>query len=200
MKTKYTPTLMRKICQGLASGRSLESVCAELSVDPQAVHRWRRSKSSPTAESEYQTARQDAAWTFADKALDYVDEIQSLKDDMRVGSLPAPEGKAMIRGCETQYRMMTWLAGKMSPSQFGDRQQVELSGQVGVKPLPATPQDVMREFVELLQLDVEFVSQSILSAGEDYARTVRDRLASALGPGASGPHEGASHAAVPHVS
>lgn len=100
-----------KICNRLAGGMSLRKIC-EIDGMPsrETVRNWRLVY--PEFNRQYHLARQDQADYWADEIVDIADEAK----DVQLARLRVDARK--------------WIACKLHPRAYGDRQAIELSGHV----------------------------------------------------------------------
>lgn len=127
--SKYTAALGDQICEWIASGRSLLSWVKSSNDHPayETVRRWLRDdrKENPEDEGEegfrakHARAREDQADLHADHILELSERMERAiktrdRDEIAPLTAAAHERK--------------WLASKMRPKVYGDKQQVEHSG------------------------------------------------------------------------
>lgn len=135
--SSYTPEIADKICELLADGKSLNSICKGDEFPTRAtVCNWladadRNGALSPYKEffDKYLRARELQADTIFDECLEIADD-----DSLDVGF--DDEGKPFVKGeniqraklrVDTRMRM----AGKLKPKKYGDRQVTEVTGADG---------------------------------------------------------------------
>lgn len=112
-RSKYTPELGQQVCEAIAKGSTLQSACDDSVVKPSTFLLWCHTHAELA--EEYARARREQ-----NEAVD--DEIREL-----AAQTDSENAKAM----ETKFRMLTWIAGKRSPKQFGERVGLEHSGKDG---------------------------------------------------------------------
>lgn len=107
----FTPELADKICEELAAGKSLRSVCA--------------SEEMPSLSSVFKWLREDEAFSHQyarakDESADsYQDKIAEIGDDVLNGKYDPQAARVAIDA----YK---WTASKLKPKKYGDK--LELSG------------------------------------------------------------------------
>lgn len=116
------------ICEEIANGRSLRSICADPSMPSKAaVFRWLAAHE--TFRDQYARAREAQADALADEILDiaddgkgdtYVDEDGHERTDHEV-----------IARSRLRVDARKWVAAKLKPRVYGDRIATELSGVEG---------------------------------------------------------------------
>lgn len=133
--SEYTPEIGIEICNQLAEGLSLRTVCTgEGMPDKRTVFNWLRKY--PEFKAAYDIAKQEAS-----DAL--VEEIQDIADDGRndyMASLDPDNPGYKLNGeaiNRSRLRVDTrkWIASKMKPKKYGDK--LELAGD------PKAPLSVM---------------------------------------------------------
>jgi hypothetical protein len=126
----YTPELADEICRRLAEGESLRAICREEGM-PTASTVFLWLGADEAFRSKYARAREVQAELMADELLEIADDGQNdwmerhNKDGEAVGWVE--NGEALRR---SQLRVATrqWIASKLLPKKYGDKQQLEHSG------------------------------------------------------------------------
>lgn len=105
------------ICTRIAEGKSLRSICAADDDLPgiSTIFKWL--SLHPSFADQYARARESQADAMFDEILDIADE--------RV----PPEYTAQQR---LRYEARRWMAGKLRPKKYGDKQEIEHSGAVEI--------------------------------------------------------------------
>lgn len=127
----FSDDIAESICERLAGGESLLSICASDPMPPQSVVFQWLSKQPQFAEN-YARARQ--FWADAE-----FERIMSIADTPQVGiktETDAKGGVKTIEGDMIEHRRLQvdtrkWALARMSPRKYGDRIQAELTGQGG---------------------------------------------------------------------
>jgi len=109
--TKYTPEIADKLCSLIAGGTSASRACNEIGVPMQTMYEWLRKHDE--FRDNYARAREDQADTFADEMCD----IAEYDEDVQRAKLKIDARK--------------WVASRMKPKRWGDRQQLEHTGAGG---------------------------------------------------------------------
>ena len=105
--TKYSDSLADEICARLADGESLRHICdSEGMPKRDTVRGWLRDK--PEFQAKYVRARKEQADTMADMVLDAARRTEE-------GKLDPAAARATIGAYQ-------WLAAKLLPKRYGDRQ------------------------------------------------------------------------------
>lgn len=106
---RYTDTLARTICDRLAAGESLLSICRDPAMPGYStVLRW--ADQNTDFQAAYQRARLHQANTLIDEVL-----------DTARGDLPPADKQARMKG-------LTWAAGRISPRKYGEEVDAPDSG------------------------------------------------------------------------
>jgi transposase-like protein len=122
--SSYTQESADIICEGLANGKSLVTICRESDLNISSVFRWLEAQ--PEFRERYTRARDSQADVLAEEILNIADDNKSDPD-------------ANSRRLRADVRK--WYAGKIRPKKYGDSSQVDvnLGGQAG-KPVEVNVQ------------------------------------------------------------
>lgn len=138
----YTQDLADKICVRLADGESLRHMCEGDDMPNKAtVFRWLASDKAFS--DQYARAREAQADTMADEILEIADDGRNdtyVDDDGRERT-----DQDVIARSRLRVDARKWLASKMAPKKYGDRQQVDINDVT-----PQTPEQVDARIAELL--------------------------------------------------
>lgn len=104
----YTPEIAGRICELLSNGMSLRKIC-EMDWAPDRVTVFRWIQAHTEFRSQYAQAREAQAETWADELIDLADNA----DDSQKARL--------------QIDTRKWVASKLLPKKYGERQQIEHS-------------------------------------------------------------------------
>lgn len=106
--------IMDEICERIAAGQSLRFICeSEHLPTTTTIKRWL--KDNEAFRSQYAQAREDQAEYYADVIV----EISDSEKDAAVARVRIDARK--------------WVASKLLPKVYGDKQQIEHSGQIDVR-------------------------------------------------------------------
>lgn len=112
----YTAELATTICQRIADGESLRSICADDDMPARsAVFDWLGKH--PDFADQYARAREMSAEADADDVAHYARKAAD-------GDIEPAAARAAIDG-------LKWSAGKRQPKKYGDAMQMKVSGAVG---------------------------------------------------------------------
>ncbi len=130
----YTSSMAEQICERIAEGEPLTRICKDRQVPAyRTVLGWR--VANEEFQQMYARARQDAADTLAD-------EIRELAGRVEKGELEPNAGRVAIDA-------LKWIASKLKPREYGDRQRMDLAGSLEVTSRPADNMpEWMREQIE----------------------------------------------------
>jgi hypothetical protein len=119
-KFEFTQTTADRICEELANGASLRAICTANDL-PSAgtVCRW-LAENELFAE-QYARAREAQAEFYAD-------EIVSISDGDGDDEAPADPTRDRLR-----VDARKWVASKLLPKKYGDRQELNVSGSIDVR-------------------------------------------------------------------
>lgn len=126
----FTQEIADTICERIADGESLRSICnGEDMPNKATVFRWLAS--NDTFRDQYARARETQADALFDEILSIADtpqigEKRKVKED---GGVEVSTGD-MIEHRRLQVDARKWMAGKLRPKKYGDKLDVEHSGQV----------------------------------------------------------------------
>lgn len=124
----FTEEKALEICDQLANGKSLRSICQQDDMPGQTtVFRWLEAHESFRVQYAY--ARELQADALFDETLDIADEKANDKtinaDGQEVVNHEA------IQRARLRIDTRKWMAGKLRPKKYGERQAMELSGPEG---------------------------------------------------------------------
>lgn len=131
--SSYTEALAAEICKRMAEGESLRRICqTEGMPNRGTVLAWAMDPSHPFY-NQYARARDLQADTLAD-------EIQDIADDGTNDFTIDPVKGAMVNHDHIQRSRLRvdtrkWIASKLKPKRYGDKQHVEHSGTLTLESL-----------------------------------------------------------------
>lgn len=109
--TEFTRDVQDDFCASIAEGNSARSTCNKLGVSLQTI--CRHNREDEVFREQYARARDDAA----DSLVDEMREIEDSEKDVQRAKLKCDNRK--------------WVAARMKPKSWGDRQQYEHTGAEG---------------------------------------------------------------------
>ena len=128
----YTQELADQICEQLADGLSLRSVClAEDMPDKSTVFRWLRTHDE--FRDQYERAKAESADALIDEMLDIADDGSN---DWMKRSGKDEEDYWVVNGEHVQRSRLRldarkWIASKLKPKKYGDKTTTEVTGADG---------------------------------------------------------------------
>lgn len=129
---RYSTEIAAEICDRLAQGESLRAICEDLHMPSErAVRFWVLDDLNGFA-SQYARARAIGYERMAEEILAISDTpMIGTKSVSKATGLEISEGD-MIEHRRLQVDTRKWMLAKMLPKVYGDKQHVELTGQVDV--------------------------------------------------------------------
>lgn len=118
----YTENIGNDICLSIAGGNSLVSYCKIAKIDYSTVTGWLNQ--FPEFAIKYAQAREIQADFMADEIMNLVDELPPLTP---LGSIDP----AWVSNQKNRIEARKWIASKLKPKKYGDKQSVELTGKDG---------------------------------------------------------------------
>lgn len=134
--SSFTQEIADQICERIADGESLRSICGEEEMPNKAtVFRWLAANQAFS--DQYARAREAQADSLFDDILD-------IADTPMIGekSKTMPDGKVeMTRGDMIEHRRLQvdarkWMAGKLRPKKYGEKITQEVTGADGAPLVP----------------------------------------------------------------
>jgi len=122
--TDYSQELVDAICESIADGVSLRSICSQGAMPSKStVFKWLAKYHE--FHDQYARARETQADTLADEILDIADDG---RNDWMIRNGVAVENGEAIRRSQIRIDSRKWLAGKMRPKKYGEKIVQEQSG------------------------------------------------------------------------
>lgn len=114
--SKYSDELVEKICEKIANGRSLRSICAEAGMPTMStVCKW-LSENKEFSE-QYARAREKQADYFAEEIIEIADSAEA--------------ESAAVSKAKLQIDARKWAASKIAPKKYGDKQEIDVKSSDG---------------------------------------------------------------------
>lgn len=130
---EFSQEIANLICERIADGESLRTICLDEAMPAKStVFKWLAAL--PDFADQYARAREAQADALFDDILDIADtpmEGVKVKD--------GPNGIETTTGDMIEHRKLRvdarrWMAGKLAPKKYGDKTQLEHSGEVTLTP------------------------------------------------------------------
>lgn len=114
--SKYTEQLAGEICRLVEDGESVRAVCRRDDMPSQSmVYRWL---------DEHEAFREQYARAVDLRAEGKFEEAWEIADRATAEN---------VQVARLQIDTIKWMTGKLAPKKYGDKQQVEHSGEVGIR-------------------------------------------------------------------
>ena len=128
------------ICERIAAGESLKSVCREEGM-PNHVTVLRWALTIPEFRNQYAIAREMQAEVLADELLEIADDGRNdwmEKQDQNGAMTGWRENGEAMRRSQLRIETRKWVAAKLLPKRWGDKTSTEITGPDGAPLLPQT--------------------------------------------------------------
>lgn len=128
--TIFTPEIAAQICERVADGESLRSICKDEALPGRTtVLRWLAENED--FRGQYARAREAQADLLADEVIEIADTpVTGIKTKTTQDGVEITKGD-MIEHRRLQVDARKWFAGKVAPKKYGDKVQTEHSGPDG---------------------------------------------------------------------
>jgi hypothetical protein len=120
----YTDEMADKICDGLAEGRSLRSICCDPEMPAQStVFRWLADPDRATFREQYARAREAQADALFDEMLDIADDGSNdwMERKRQDGSTEEVLNHEHIQRSKLRVDARKWMASKLNARVYGDK-------------------------------------------------------------------------------
>lgn len=114
--SEYTEEIASTLLQWIAEGGSLRSWSRESGIPPMTIYRWMAAEA--TFRERYARAHEDRADSLADEILDIADEVAGT------------DSIASVQAAKLRVETRKWIASKLRPQKWGEKQVVEQTGSV----------------------------------------------------------------------
>lgn len=110
--SEYTPEIAQRICDEIASGRSLNRICKEEDWTPEqkTVYRW--IGSNEEFRQKYRVARESQQEAHANQILDIADDVANCTEP------------AVVNAARLRVDTRKWLMARLLPRVYGDKVEV----------------------------------------------------------------------------
>lgn len=122
--SSFTDELCDRICEALADGRSLRSICTDDDMPSQTtVFRWLGDERYASFRERYARAREAQADAIFDEILDIADDGSNdwMERHRQDGSVDEVVDHEHIQRSKLRVDARKWMAGKLAPKKYGDR-------------------------------------------------------------------------------
>lgn len=126
----YSPELAAKICDEIAGGRSMRSICQDEGMPSKtSVLRWLANNED--FQKLYIAAKAMQAEGFADELIELADTPREGKKIVRKGKLVETTTGDMIEHRKLQVSTRQWMIERLLPKKYGTKIQQEITGRDG---------------------------------------------------------------------
>lgn len=116
--SKYSDEMAEKICEKIANGRSLRSICAEDGMPPmKTIYRWL--EANEEFRHQYTRARDKQADYFAEEIIEIADSAEA--------------ESAAVAKAKLQIDARKWAASKIAPKKYGDKVEQQITGNLAIQ-------------------------------------------------------------------
>lgn len=130
---KKSEEVMGAICDRLAAGRSLQSICKDEDMPArQTVLEWLANDDDFAAQ--YARAREEQADHYADEIVAIADEDPGLIVTREGERVEVSVDSAAVARQRLRIDSRKWVASKLKPKKYGERTEIEHSGNVVLTP------------------------------------------------------------------
>jgi len=131
--TKYSPELAELICNTIATSanKSIVKLCEENEQFPDytTIKRWLRDESHAEFRTLYAQAKEDQAEMLAEEIIAIADD--SSNDEITTEDGRTIENREFINRSKLRVDARKWVAAKLLPRKYGDRNQIEFPDKDG---------------------------------------------------------------------
>lgn len=131
--TVFEPDIANAICERIASGESLRSVCrTEDYPSDVTVRRWALADTSGFS-AQYARAREMQADTFADELIDIADDGSNdwMKRATKGGEIEIVLDREHVARSDLRVKSRQWIMSRILPKKYGDKVTQEHQGPNG---------------------------------------------------------------------
>ena len=153
----FTQEIADAICERLADGESLRSICLSDDMPSKtSVFRWLTA--NETFRDQYASAREAQADAFVDEMVDIADDTS--RDFKTKTNSDGEEYEVAdtdhIQRSKVRIDTRKWVAARMQPKKYGDKVTNEVTGKDGTALIPeATPTDMAKALLAVLARGAE---------------------------------------------
>lgn len=122
--SSFTEEMADRICEMLAEGRSLRSICADEGMPSQsAVFRWLGDESRASFRQQYARAREAQADALFDEMLDIADDGSNdwMERRRQDGSTDEVLNAEHVQRSKLRIDARKWMASKLNPKVYGEK-------------------------------------------------------------------------------
>src|SRR3954463_4417905 len=180
---KFNPEIGNEVCELIACGFSLRKASAALGIAHETVLRW--AVRYPDFRHQYAQARALRVDWMTEEMLDIADDAASDWALDKEGNPKKVDREAVLRsrlGLETRK----WLAARLDPKQWGERQQLDIHNDWSLLPL----EERERRADEIIQMVKDIESMTYVPKPLEYRWREDENPAGGCGEPSEGPEKG----------
>lgn len=149
--TSYTPDLATALCDRLATGESLRTICSDPAMpDKSTVFRWLADAGRTDFRDQYARAREAQAEWLAEEIIEIADETSGDYVQKRSGEdVVEVVDHEHIQRSKLRVDARKWFASKVAPKRYGDRVAMDHAGTVTIAdPIDRPPRETYEQWAE----------------------------------------------------
>ena len=131
--TLFNQDLVDTICERIANGESLRSICKDDDMPAMSViFRWLSEDDKKGFQDQYARAREQQAETLADELLSIADDSTNdwmEKTDHEGNQIGWMFNKENVQRSRVRIDTRKWIASKLKPKKYGDFNRTEVTGE-----------------------------------------------------------------------
>jgi hypothetical protein len=128
-----TPDVFDRICQRIAEGQSLRSVCRDVGMPDKATFFRYMRESEQSVRDQYARACEERCVALAEDAIDIADDGSNDWMDENDPENPGYRANGEhIQRSKLRVDTRKWFLSKLKPKVYGDKSAVELSGNLDI--------------------------------------------------------------------
>lgn len=159
--TKKTPAILKKICEGIAAGKSSRAMCAEVGISQPTLWLWL--DQDDAFSKRYARAKEQCAELLAEEIIEIADDgsadyvLRGIEGDELVVD------QEHVQRSRLRIDARKWYASKVAPKKYGDKVTQELTGPDGG---PVQVQDVPPpDYSKIRALTAKHAARNARSSG-----------------------------------
>jgi hypothetical protein len=132
----FTQDIADTVCGRIVAGESLRAICRDEAMPAaSSIFKWLREH--PAFAEQYAMAKAEQAEGYADEIVEISDEREYEKIEVDGVLLGVKFDSTAVNRNRLRVDARKWVAAKLLPKKYGDRQHIEHSGKVGLESLVA---------------------------------------------------------------
>jgi hypothetical protein len=128
----YTQEIADLICERIADGESLRSICSEAGMPSRmSVFRWLADPERASFRDQYARAREEQAEFYAESIVEIADECE-VEASYKGEEVVLDISSSAIARNRLRVDARKWYASKLAPKKYGEKVEQVLSGDLNV--------------------------------------------------------------------